>query len=586
VSRSNDAVVRKLDELVELMKLEEGSPQAFRVRAYEKAVGAVRDLTMDVATLSAAELQKLEGIGKSTAAKIREYLDTGTIATLDALRDKYPPALVELTRIPGMGPKTVLLLRDRLGVESLEQLQAALAEEKLRDLPGLGAKTEEKIARAIERLGLHGKERRTPIAEALPLAARLVATLGDLPDVKRIEYCGSLRRFRETIGDIDIIIAATRPEPIMDAFVGLDEVDEVLGHGETKSSVVMEGGIQVDLRVVAPAEFGAAILYFTGSKQHNIELRQRAIDRGWILNEYALADAETEDTVASRTEKAVYDSLGLRLIPPELREGVGEIEAAETGALPRSLTVADIRGDLHVHSLWSGDGRSELAEMVAAVSHRGLEYVAITEHGEDLAINGLSRDQVRAERKELTKLRRTYPELTILHGAELNIAPDGSLDYDHEFLMEFDFCVASVHSHFDLPRAEQTARVVRAMQHPAVNVIGHLTGRMIGRRPGIELDHDAVFDAAAATGAAIEVNGHLDRLDCPPDVARRFRDRSDVAFALSTDAHHVNELRNMEWAVRAARRGWIDKRRVVNTWPRAKFLSWVEAKRSAEFIDS
>jgi len=357
---TNQEVARLLQELADLTKLEDGSPQSFRVRAYEKAVDAVKELSSDVGDMSVAGLVGCDGIGKSTATKIREYVDTGGIAKLEALRAAYPPELVELTRIPGLGPKTVILLRDQLGVGSVDQLRTAIDAHQLRDLPGLGARSEEKIARSIERLGLAGKQRRTPIIEAMPVANELVATLGALPEVRKIEYCGSLRRFRETIGDIDILVASNDPEPIMDAFVSLPMAREVLGHGSTKSAIVTSGGLQVDLRVVTPAQFGAAVLYFTGSVSHNVELRQRAIERGWTLNEYALSDAETSEVIASRTEKSIYSALGLREIPPQLREGHGEVAAAATGTLPRLVTESDIRGDLHVHSTWSGDGRSDL----------------------------------------------------------------------------------------------------------------------------------------------------------------------------------------------------------------------------------
>lgn len=570
----------QLAELATLTKLEDGSAQSFRARAYEKAVDSLRGMTTPAADLTVAELQEVDGVGTSTALKIREYIETGRIEKLDVLRQKYPPALVELTRIPGMGPKTVLLVRHELGVESVEQLRAALETQQLRTLPGMGAKSEEKIARAVDRLGLGKGERRTPIIEALPLAQRLVATLGDLPQVRHIDYCGSLRRFADTIGDIDILIASNDPMPIMAAFVGLPMVAEVLGHGETKSAIVTTSGLQVDLRVVTPAQYGAALLYFTGSKAHNIELRQKALAAGWTLNEYELAETEGGDVVASRTEKAIYQALGLRYVAPEMREGLGEISAATAGDLPRLVTVDDLRGDLHVHSDWSGDGRSSLQAMVEAAADRGLEYIAMTEHGEDLTINGLSRSEVLEERSVLEELRLAHPGLTILHGAELNIAAAGSLDYDDDFLMGFDFCVASVHSHFDLPAAEQTERLLRAISHPAVNVVGHLTGRRIGRRPGIEVDVDRVLDALASTGTGLEINSHLDRLDAPADVLRRGREHPDLTYVISTDSHHVTEFANSRWGVHASRRGWVDKRRVANTWPRSRFLRWVAAKRS------
>ncbi len=576
---TNQEVARLLQEMADLTKLEDGTPQSFRVRAYEKAVDAVRELPANVADMSEAELVAVDGIGKSTATKIREYVDSGSIAKLEGLRATYPPALVELTRIPGLGPKTVILLRDQLGVGSVDQLRGAIESHQLRDLPGLGARSEEKIARSIERLGLAGKERRTPIIEAMPVANELVATLGALPQVRRIEYCGSLRRFRETIGDIDILVASHDPEPIMDAFVALPMAREVLGHGATKSAIVTSGGLQVDLRVVSPAQFGAAVLYFTGSVAHNVELRQRAIEQGWTLNEYALSDAEAGVVIASRTEKSIYAALGLREIPPELREGHGEVEAAATGTLPRLVTESDIKGDLHVHSTWSGDGRSELLDMLEVAASRGLEYVAITEHGEDLAINGLSRDEVREERALINEYRDRFPDMVILHGAELNIGPDGGLDYDDDFLMEYDWCVASVHSQFELSAELQTERLIRAMTHPAVNVIGHLTGRMIGRRPGIDLDAEAVFAAAAATGTALEINCHLDRLDVPADLLRRARTVEGIRFVISTDSHHTKEFGNLKWGVKNARRGWVDKRQVVNTWPAERFLKWAASKR-------
>ena len=575
----NTEIARLLRELADLMKLAEGSAQSFRVRAYEKAIDAVRNIPGPIQDMTAKELQSVDGIGKSTASKIREYVDTGSIARLETLRKEYPPDLVELTRIPGLGPKSVVLLRDRLGVNSVSDLRAAIAAEQVRELPGMGRLSEQKIAAAIERLGLHGKDRRTPIAQAMPVALHLVETLGALPDVRRIDYCGSLRRFRETIGDIDILVASNNAAPVMEAFVTQPAVRDVLGQGDTKSAVVTDSGLQVDLRVVAPSEYGAALLYFTGSKQHNIDLRQRAIARGWLLNEYALSDAESGKVVASRTEKAVYSALGLGVVAPEMREGLGEIAAAENGTLPLPVAVEDIRGDLHVHSTWSGDGRSSLEDVVAAAAARGLEYLAMTEHGEDLAINGLSREKVAAQAKVIADLARKYPDTTILHGSELNIDRDGGLDYDDDYLLGFDWCVASVHSHFDLPIVEQTARIIRVMENPAVNVIGHLTGRYIGKRPGIELDVDAVLEAAGETGTGIEINSHLHRLDAPAEILRRAGDYPDVVFVVSTDSHHTTELRNVEWGVRLARRGWVDKRRIANTWPTSRFLEWAGSKR-------
>jgi DNA polymerase (family 10) len=576
---TNAEIARVLQELVNLLVMEEGSKQAFRVRAYEKAVTAIRTVPTDVATMTLGDLITIPGIGKGTAAKIREYVDTGTIDRVTELRKRFPPEMMELTRIPGLGPKTVLMLRDQLGVASVQQLEQAIADDALVGLPGMGEKSQDKIAEAIERLGLHGKDRRTPIADALPIAEEVVAALAGFEAVAKVEYCGSLRRFRETVADLDIVVASNSPQDVMAEFVTMPIVAEVIARGETKTSVLTGTGLQIDLRVVKPSQFGAATLYFTGSKQHNIELRQRSIDRGLLLNEYGLEDNETGKVVASRTEAAVYKALGLRFIPPEMREGVGEIAATDAGTVPKLVEVEDIRGDLHVHSTWSGDGRSPLDAMVAAAAARGLEYIAMTEHAEDLTVNGLSRDKVLAERKEIERLRVEYPELTILHGSELNIGANGGVDYDPEFLNVFDWCVASVHTLFDLPEPDQTERIITAMQNPAVSAIGHLTGRRIGHRPGIEINAKAVFEAAIETGTALEINAHLHRLDVPAELLILARGMSDLRFVISTDSHHTSEYDNIRWGARNARRGWVERDLIINTWPLDKFLSFVAAKR-------
>ncbi|WP_428267924.1 DNA polymerase/3'-5' exonuclease PolX [Haliangium sp.] len=574
-----DDIIAHLEELAHLTMLDEGNPQSFRVRAYENAVHGLAAHGDEIARMSKAQLVAIDGVGKSTADKIRELLDTGKIAKLEALRAKFPPSVVELSRLPGMGPKTLARLRVELDVESIADLRRAIAGKEIRALKGFGAKTEEKLAHAIERLGLTGKDRRAPIADALPIARRIVAALSELPQAERVQYCGSLRRFRETIGDIDIVVAATEPAPIMAAFVALPVVTEVLASGPTKTSVITHDGIQIDLRVVAPESFGAAVMYFTGSKAHNIKLRQRAIDRGWTLNEYALAHADSEEVIVSDTEEAIYAALDLAWIPPPMREDTGEVERAAEGTLPALPTLDGLRGDLHVHTTLSGDGRSPIEDIVAAAHERGYRYLAITDHGEDLAINGVSRAQLSAQKQELQALSERYPAMTLLHGCELNIGPDGGLDYDLDFRLGLDWCVAAVHSHFDLDPATQTKRIIKAMHDPAVHVIGHLSGRQIGRRPGIELDIDAVLEAAAETGTAIEINSALARLDASAEVLRRAHDLG-VLFLIDTDAHHVSELDRMQWGVQQAARGWVPAERVLNTWTKKKFLSWVRARRA------
>jgi DNA polymerase (family 10) len=579
MSDKTHSLVALFRELTRLTVLDEGSPNAFRVRAYENAVEAISSYRGDLEALSEKGLTAIDGIGASTAKKILEFFKSGTIAKLEELRVKYPPDFVELSKIPGLGPKTLLRLRSELGIRTLDDLQAAIASKKLREIRGLGAKMEEKLQEAIGRRGSTGKEKRLPIADTLPIARELVRALEALPAVERVQYCGSLRRFRETVADVDIVVATTDPSSVTEAFVKMPTVREVAGSGETKTSVLTSTGLQVDLRLVAPRQFGAACQYFTGSKAHNIKLRQRALARGWLLNEYGLSRVESGEVIASESEEAIYEALGLPWIPPPMREDRGEIEGASAGELPPPVRLEDLRGDLHVHTSLSGDGRSPLAEVVSSAAERGYAYLAVTDHAENLAFNGVSREQLLAQRAELDALRDRHPGMTLLHGAELNIDRDGGVDYDPDFRRQLEWRVAGVHSHFELDRAQQTRRILAAMEDPTVDAIAHLTGRRIGRRAGIELDVDAVLQKAVETGTAIEINAALGRLDASSEVLYRARGM-DVTFVISTDSHHPRELARMEWGALHATRGWVDPRRVANTWPREKFLAWLHERRS------
>ena len=573
-------VLAMLGELITLSALDEGSPQSFKVRAYEKAKLSLEADGRDLTKLTMAELTKVDGVGKATASKIREFVDTGSVEKLTKLRATYPPEFVELSRIPGLGPKTLKLVRSELSIENVEQLKAAIEAEQLRTLPGLGATSEAKIAKAIDRLGLTGKDRRTPIADALPLAERLVEDLLALDVVDNAKFCGSLRRMSETIGDIDITVASTSPKGVMAAVVAHHEVDDLVVNGDTKTSFLTAAGLQVDVRVVAPDQFGAATLYFTGSKAHNIALRQRAIDRNLLLNEYGLFDTSNDElepadrpVLASQTEQEIYEALEMAYVPAPMREGTGEVPAAADGALPDLITRADIRGDLHYHTDRSGDGRSSVEDMVAVAAAQGYDYLAITDHGVDLAINGSTAEQMLEHRAHIAEVAASYPDMTILWGCELNIGKTGGLDYDADFRALFDYTVASVHSHYDQSVADQTDRLIAAIADPTVNSIGHLTGRYIGRRPGIELDYDALIDALLHYDVALEVNGALQRLDAASDVVRKAVDR-DVKLVINTDSHHVSELGRMEYGVRTAQRGWAPRDLVVNTWDRDRFLEW------------
>lgn len=575
-----DSVVTKrdilslLDELTELTILDEGDPQSFRVRAYENARRAIESQTDGVVSMSEKELVALKGIGKGTAAKITEFVSTGRSEKLESLRAEYPAAFVRLTKIPGIGPKTARRLRDELNIHDLAGLEAALDQQLLRNLPGFGAGKEEKIGRGIDQLGLRGKEQRFPISEAWPVATALVGTLESLPAVVRVRVCGSLRRLRETVADLDIVVATHDPDAVGAHVVGLPIVGEVLGHGSTKTSFVTAAGLQVDVRVVTPDQFGAAVQYFTGSKAHNVSVRQVALSQGMTLNEYGLTSIETGEVIASAAEEDIYRSLGLEWVPPPMREGTGEIEAAATGRLPDVVTLNDIKGDLHDHTDRSGDGRASLEQMISAAQEHGFEYLAITDHGINLTINGVDRAGMLKQRQEIQEIQDRFSDLRILHGCELNIGLDGTVDFDDAFLAGFDWCVASIHDGFDRPAAEQTIRLITAMQNPAVNAIGHLSGRMIGRRPGIAFDMEAVLEAAALTGTALEINGALERLDATPEVIRAGIDLG-VHFVISTDSHHPSELRRMEWGVANAQRGWLTPDRVVNTWPLNRVLDWI-----------
>ena len=569
--------IRMLVELTKLTALDEGSPQAFKVRAYENAIAGIEGHHGELSGLTKAELTEIKGVGSSTADKILELEATGTVAKLEILREMYPPAFVALTKIPGLGPKTLKMLRSQLGIEDIGSLKEAVDAEQLRELPGLGEKSEQKIARAIDRLGLHGKDRRTPLVEVLGFANSLAQRIAEIEGVVEAVPCGSIRRFSETVGDVDIVVATTNPGLVGDVVLGYPEVSEVVGAGKTKISFLTREELQVDIRTVRPDQLGSALLYFTGSKAHNIALRQKAIDRGWLLSEYGLF--EDKEVLASETEGEIYEALGMQAVPPMLREGSGEVEAASNERLPNLIERSDIKGDLHYHSDRSGDGRSSLEEMVEAAIGAGWEYVAFTDHGEDLAINGSTPDQMLAHRDQIRGLDSRYPEIRLLFGCELNIGRDGDLDYDSDFRLEFDYCVASIHSHFDMSSDRQTARILTALQDPTVNAIGHLTGRYVGRRPGVELDIGVVLEALALSGVALEINGALDRLDATSEVARQAMSVG-VDVVIDTDSHHTRDLVRMDYGVRYARRGWVTANRVLNARTLDEVLASVAARRA------
>jgi DNA polymerase (family X) len=559
--RSNDVAAEALQELADLVAISGGDP--YRVRAYEKAARSVAGCAHDLDTLDRKGLMAIPAVGAHIADKLLELRQTSRIAALEELHAQLPAGLRALLGIPGLGPKRAHQVYVELGISSMPELLDALHDEQLRNLKGWGETSERNLARAIHQMQQVGG--RMPLAIALDIAEDLVARIAVLPQVSQVAYAGSLRRMRDTIGDIDLLVAADAdPGSVMDHFCTMPLVDRILAHGPTKSSVVTTKGIQVDLRVVPAAVWGAALQYFTGSKAHNIRIRELAVRAGLKLSEYGLFRVDDNQLLASTDEAQIYARLGLPWIPPVLREDCGEVEAALNGRLPSLVEVADIAGDLHMHTNRT-DGLANLNDMVAAASGHGYRYCAITDHAPLLAMQRMTHDKALQQRSELPALAHRHG-IALLHGSELNIAADGSLDWDDDFLADFDVLVASVHSDFNQTREEMTRRLLSAIEHPYVNIIGHPTTRVLGRRPPIDFDVDAVFAAAARTHTALEINAFPDRLDLDDVLVRRARGHG-VVFAIDTDSHAVPHLDYIRYGVAVAQRGWVSADEVINTWP-------------------
>src|SRR5918992_58111 len=561
MARVNDEAAALLQELADLLSITGG--EVYKVRAYEKAARAVSGYHEDVAKLSLDELKKIPNVGQAVAKKIRDYLTTGTMRQVEDLRTQIPAGVRALTTIPTLGPKKAMTVYEELGIASVPELADAIKAGRLRGLKGFGTKTEENILHGITLMQQAGD--RVLIDVAMAAAEEIVAGLSAVSGCRRCAYAGSLRRMRETIGDIDILAAATEPGPLMETFARLPDVAEVIAHGDKKTSIRTVKGLQIDLRVVPPESWGAALQYFTGSKAHNIRTREIAVRAGLKLSEYGLFDAESEKLMVSATEEEVYERLGLPWIPPTLREDGGEIQAAQRRELPALVTLDDLRGDLHSHTDLT-DGLAPLDEMVAAAAARGLEYYAITDHAPNLYMQRMTDEKMLAQREPVRALQERHPDMTLLHGTELNIDTDGGVDWPGDFLAGFDGCVASVHSHFTQRAADMTRRLIAACENPYVNIIGHPTARLIGKRSSVDADWDEVFKAAARTGTALEVDSFPDRLDLPADLIRRAK-RYSVKFAIDSDAHAIRHHGNVRYGVGTAQRGWLTPADVINTWP-------------------
>jgi len=569
----NRAVARVLQEIADLLELKGENP--FKIRAYRNGADVVAHATEAASGLDEAGLRTWSGIGKDLATRIREIAATGTCEIRLELLKEFPETLLEVLRLQGVGPKTVALLHQELHIKSLEDLSEAAKAGRIRGIKGMGAKKEELILKAIDERQRHAG--RHLLARATEVADALVAYLVAQAPAATIVTVGSVRRGAETCGDLDLL-ATGADATLADTFVTYPTVERVLGHGPTKASVLLRGGYQADLRIVLPDQRGAALQYFTGSKAHNIALRDRALERGWKLNEYGLFDAK-DQVIAGATEEGIYQALGLTWISPELRENRGEIAAAAAAALPDLITQADLKGDVHMHTTES-DGRESLATMVAAAQARGLQYIAITEHTQSLAMtNGLDEARTYVVAERIRAYSATLTGFTVLAGIECDILADGRLDLDDDCLGALDLVVASVHSALQQDEAEMTARVIKAIEHPSVDIIGHLTGRMLLRRDPSRVNVEKVIDAAAANGVALEINSQPYRLDLADSHARLARDRG-VKIAINSDAHEVDALAFTRWGVLTARRAWLGKDDVINTLPLEQFRKALRRNRA------
>jgi DNA polymerase (family 10) len=569
----NRAIARILEEIADLLEIKAENP--FKIRAYRNGSDIVANHPHDLAQLEAPELREIPGIGKDLAARIREIADTGDTDYHRELIAEFPPTILDLLHLQGVGPKTVATLYRELGIRTLEDLERAAADGRVRSLRGMGAKKEALILKALDERKRHAGRRLLP--DAHDAAAALVSYLRERAPAAEIEPVGSLRRGCESCGDIDIL-ASGADRSLMEAFAAYRLVERILGQGETKSSVLIHGGFQADLRLVASESRGAALQYFTGSKTHNIALRDRAIGLGFKLNEYGLFRIADEVRVAGATEQEIYDALGLQWIPPELREARGEIEAAAARTLPRLVARADLRGDLHMHSTET-DGRDDVRTMAAAASEAGLQYIAITDHSKSLAMaNGLDERRALAHAARIRALDAEGAGLRLLAGVECDIKPDGSMDLDDDCLAALDLVVASVHSAFNQDRQQMTDRLLRAIEHPHVDILGHPTGRLILRREPYPFDVDAVVRAAAAHGVAMEINCQVDRLDLNDVHARLARDRG-VPIVISSDAHSRQAFGTLRWGALVAQRAWLAPEDVLNTRPFDAFTAGLRRNR-------
>jgi DNA polymerase (family 10) len=575
----NPEIAHTLEEVADILEFQNANP--FRIRAYRNAVRTVETLTVPLRRWVEEKkpLTDLPGIGKEMASHIQEMVETGTLGFRDELLAEVPRSLIELMRLPGLGPKKAKRIWDELQVGSVDEVEGAAKEGRIAALPGFGAKSQEKILAGIAEYRQHGSRFLLPQAERS--VEPLLAYLRETPEIERLEVAGSYRRRRETVGDIDLLAIASAPVPVMERFRGYAQVDKILMAGDTRSTVVLGSGLQVDLRVVPADCYGAALVYFTGSKEHNVKLRRRAVEQGLRISEYGVfrvheESSQTEgDRIAGREEADVYATVGLAWIPPELREDRGEIEAAAAGRLPHLIRVEDLRGDLHMHSTWS-DGRNSIEEMVEACVAKDYEYMVISDHSKSLAMTGgLDAYRLREQWKEIDEVRARHPEIRVLRAMEVDILGDGSLDLEDEMLAGLDLVLVSLHSRLDLPAAQQTERVLRALEHPEVNIFCHPTARLINRRKPAEFDVEVVLRRAAELGVAVELNSSPSRLDLK-DTHLVLARELGCKVVIDTDSHRTRELDLMRYGVEQARRAGLGPQDVLNTLPFEEFWAAIQ----------
>jgi len=573
----NAEIARIFSEIADMLDFLGDSP--FKVRAYRAAARYLMDMEEPIERVAEGgekALDELPYIGHELALKILEYLETGKVRKHEELKKQVPAGVLEVMRVPGIGPKTARRLYDELGVDSLAKLRQVLESGEVLKLSGFGEKKRQRLLHNLELVEAAG--RRRPLGEVLWLARELVARLERLPQVEHAALAGSARRYKETVGDLDLLAASRRGRAVADAFVRFPEVDEVLLAGASRATVFLKTGLQVDLKIVEPEAWGAGLQYFTGSKEHSIKLRTLALDQGLKLNEYGVWRGA--ERVAGESEEGVYAALGLPWISPPLREDRGEIEAAQAGKLPELVRLEQIKGDLQVHSTWS-DGKATLEELAAAAAARGYEYLAITDHSPAVRVAGGVPPEKVAERIAAIQVvnEKNGGRPYLLAGAEVDILPDGSLDYPDEILAQLEIVLVSVHAHFNLGRQEQTRRILRALENPYVHVLAHPTARHLGKRGPIEADWQKIFERARELGKAVEIDGYYARLDLPDVLARRAGEMG-LTISLSTDAHALDHLRYMELAVGTAQRGWLGPEQVLNTRSKKELLAWLQDVRS------